>query len=230
MKTEIEFSPSYSLLTVTLDPGETVRAEPGAMVAQQDVEMRTGLGGGVFGAARRMLGGESFLMNSFTGGSEGGWVCLAPPCPGDIRSFQVVPGSDLFIQSGSFLACAGGVEVDSRFQGFRGLFSGEKLFFLRAYSGGEPGEVFYNSYGAIRELELEPGRELVVDTGHLVAFTEGLEYSVGKVGGLRSAVLGGGGLVMRFRAGSGGRVWVQTRNLVSFVERIGLMLPRSWPE
>ena len=57
MRTEIEFSPSYSLLTVTLEPGETVRAEPGAMVAQQDVEMQTGIGGGLFRAARRMLGG-----------------------------------------------------------------------------------------------------------------------------------------------------------------------------
>ena len=225
MKTEIEFSPSYSLLTVRLEPGETIRAEPGAMVAQQDVEMQTGVGGGVFGAARRMLGGESFVMNFFTGGPEGGWVCLAPPCPGDIRSFEVLPGSDLFIQSGSFLACSGGVEVDSRFQGFRGFFSGERLFFLRAFTGDERGEVFYNSYGAIREVELEPGRELVVDTGHLVAFTQGLEYSIGKVGGLRSLVLGGEGLVMRFQAGEGGRVWIQTRNLVSLAKQIVPFMP-----
>ena len=225
MRTNIEFGPSYSLLTVFLEPGETIRAEPGAMVSQQDVEMRTGIGGGVFGAARRILGGESFLMNSFTGGPQGGWVCLAPPTPGDIRSFEVLPGSDLFIQSGSFLACSGGVEVDSRFQGFRGFFSGEKLFFLRAYAEDGPGEVFYNSYGAIRELELEPGHELVVDTGHLVAFTEGLEYSIGKVGGLRSLVLGGEGLVMRFQAGDGGRVWIQTPNLVSLAEQIASFIP-----
>ena len=67
MKTAVEFSPSYSLLAVKLEPGETVRAEPGAMVAHQDVRIRTGLGGAVFGAARLMLGGESFLMNSFSG-------------------------------------------------------------------------------------------------------------------------------------------------------------------
>ncbi len=166
-------------------------------------------------------------MNSFTGGPQGGWVCLAPACPGDILSFEVLPGSDLFIQSGSFLACSGGVEVDSRFQGFRGFFTGERVFFLRAFTGAEPGMVFYNSYGAIRELELEPGRELVVDTGHLVAFTRGLEYSIGKVGGLRSFVLGGEGLVMRFQAGGGGRVWVQTRNLVSLAELIVPFIPRE---
>ena len=217
MKTEIEFSPSYSLLTVRLEPGETVRAEPGAMVAQQDVEMQTGVGGGLFGAARRMLGGESFLMNFFTAGPGGGWVSLAPPCPGDIRSFEVLPGWDLFIQSGSFLACSGGVQVDSRFQGFKGFFSGERIFFLRAFTDDEPGEVFYNSYGAIREL--------MVDTGHLVAFTQGLEYSIGKVGGLRSLVLGGEGLVMRFQAGEGGRIWIQTRNLVSLAEQIVPFIP-----
>ena len=226
MKTEIEFSPSYSLLTARLESGEMIRAEPGAMVAQQDVEMETGVGGGgLFRAARRMLGGESFVMNLFTAGPGGGWVSLAPPCPGDIRSFKVLPGSDLFIQSGSFLACSGGVQVDSRFQGFKGFFSGERIFFLRAFTDDEPGEVFYNSYGAIRELEVEPGRELVVDTGHLVAFTDGLEYFIGKVGGLRSLALGGEGLVMRFQAGDGGRIWIQTRNLVSLAEQIVPFMP-----
>ena len=217
MRTEIEFSPSYSLLTVTLEPGETVRAEPGAMVAQQDVEMQTGIGGGLFGAARRMLGAESFVMNTFTGESGGGWVCLAPPTPGDIRRFEVLPGSELFIQSGAFLACAGGVEVDSQFQGMKGLFTGERLFFLRAFAREEPGEVFYHSYGAIREL--------VVDTGHLVAFTGGVVYTIGRVGGLRSLALGGEGLGMRFRAGEGGHVWIQTRNLVSLAEQIVPFIP-----
>ena len=139
MRTEIEFSPSYSLLTVTLEPGESVRAEPGAMVAQQDVEMQTGIGGGFFGAARRMLGGESFVMNTFTAEYGGGWVCLAPPTPGDIRRFDVLPESELFIQSGAFLACSGGVEVDSQFQGMKGLFTGERLFFLRAFARGGTG-------------------------------------------------------------------------------------------
>ena len=72
---------------------------------------------------------------------------------------------------------------------------------------------------------MEPGRELVVDTGHLVAFTDGLEYSIGKVGGLRSLALGGEGLVMRFQAGDGGRVWIQTRNLVSLAEQIVPFMP-----
>ena len=212
MNTEIEFSPSYSLLTVNLEPGEGITAEPGAMVAQQGVDLQTGgSGAGLVGGFRRVLGGESFLVNRFTGGPEGGWVMLAPPAPGDIQERELSPGVDLFIQSGAFLAGWGPVKLSSKFQGFRGILSGEGLFFLRAYVERSPGTVFFHSYGALREIALEPGRELVVDTGHLVAFTGGVDYSVGRVGGIRSIIGGGEGLVMHLRGS--GLVWVQTRNL-----------------
>ena len=224
MRTQVEFDPSYAMLTVVLEPGESVKAEPGAMVAQQDVEMKTGsAGGGIFGGIRRMMGGESFFINTFTAGRGGGQVCLAPSTPGDIGSFPLAPGTNLFIQGSSFLACTENVQTDSQFQGFRGLFSGESLFFLRAYSERGEGTVFYNSYGAIKELPVERGKELVVDTGHLVAFTDDVDYSIGKVGGLRSLIGGGEGLVMKFTGE--GSVWVQTRNLASLADKIIPFLP-----
>ncbi len=224
MNTNIEFNASYALLTVDLAPGESIKAEPGAMVAQQGVQMKTGSsGGGLFGGFRRMLGGESFFINTFTAERTGGQVCLAPSTPGDIGSFPLIPGRNLFIQSSSFLACTDNVRTDSQFQGFRGFFSGESIFFLRAYSEGGAGEVFYNSYGAIKPMPVQPGMELVVDTGHLVAFTDDVEYSIGKVGGLRSLIGGGEGLVMKFRGN--GVVWIQTRNLASLAEKIIPFLP-----
>ena len=224
MRTTIEFDPSYALLTVDLDPGESIKAEPEAMVAQQGVQMKTGSGGGgIFGGFRRMLGGESFFINTFTAEGSGGQVCLAPSTPGDIGSFSLQPGQNLFIQGNSFLACTDNVRTDSQFQGLRGMFSGESIFFLRAFLEAGTGEVFYNSYGAIKQLPVEPGKELVVDTGHLVAFSDDVEYSIGKVGGLRSLLAGGEGLVMKFRGH--GHVWIQTRNLASLVEKIVPFLP-----
>ena len=194
------------------------------MIAQHGVEMATrGGGGGLFGAVRRSLGGESFFMNEFTGVDRGGWVMLAPPSPGSIMVRELVPGDDFFLQGGAFLACTPGVQVDSKFQGFRGLFSGEGIFFLRVTVEVAGGSVFYNSYGAIRELEVHPGEELVVDTGHLVAFTGGVDYRIGKVGGLRSMLAGGEGLVMKFQGS--GHVWVQTRNLVTLADRLAPFLP-----
>lgn len=225
MQADVEFSPSYSLLTVALAPGESVKAETGAMVAQQGVAMKTGTGGGgLFGGLRRMIGGESFYLNTFTGESGGGWVSLAPPLPGDIRSFELPPGENLFIQSGSFLACTANVQTDTKFQGFRGFFSGESLFFIRAYSESGAGAVYYNSFGAIKEVAVAPGQELVVDTGHLVAFSDAVEYSIGKVGGIRSLIAGGEGLVMKFRGN--GTVWIQTRNMAALADKLVPFLPK----
>ena len=226
LRTSVEFNPSYAMLIVDLDPGEGIKAEPGAMVMQEGVEMSTGGGGGgLLGGFKRMLGGESFFVNTFTAERGGGRVSLAPSSPGDILSFDLPPGQNLFIQSGSFLACTENVQTDTKFQGFRGMFSGESLFFIRAFSTEGNGTVFYNSYGAIKEVEVRPDRELVVDTGHLVAFSEDVDYSIGKVGGIRSLIAGGEGLVMKFRGN--GHVWVQTRNMASLAEKIIPFLPKT---
>ena len=118
MRPTIEFDPSYSLLTLELDPGEVVKAEPGAMVAQEGVDMTTGMGSGsIFGGLKRMLGGESFFLNTFTAQRGGGWVSLAPSAPGDIASFHLDPGKNLFIQGSSYMASTENVETDTKFQG-----------------------------------------------------------------------------------------------------------------
>ncbi len=231
MKSVTEFSPSYTMVTLNLDPGESIKAEPGAMVAQHGVEMKTGMGGGsLFGGIKRMIGGESFFVNTFTAGMGGGWVSLAPPSPGDIHSWKLQPGRNLFIQGNAFLASTANVQLDTKFQGFRGFFSGEGLFFLRAYSEGGEGTVFYDSFGGIKEISLNSvdmgrGEELVIDTGHVVAFTDDVEYSIGKVGGLVSLVAGGEGLVMKFRGN--GSVWIQTRNLSSLAQKLTPFLPKG---
>jgi uncharacterized protein (TIGR00266 family) len=226
MKTNVEFAPSYSMLTVELDCGEAIKAEAGAMVAQMNVELSTGMGGsGLFGGIRRMVGGESFFVNTFTAENGTGWVSLSPSTPGDIGDFQLQAKEPLFIQSNSFLACTPDVKIDAKFQGLRGLFSGEGMFFLKAESQQGGGTVFYNSYGAIKEVSLMPGQELVVDTGHVVAFTENVDYSVGKVGGIRSLIAGGEGLVMNFSGR--GSVWVQTHNIETLAHRIIPFIPSS---
>ncbi|MDE2767493.1 MAG: TIGR00266 family protein [Chloroflexota bacterium] len=225
MRTEIEYNPAYTMLTLELSSGESVKAEPGAMVAQQDVEMTTGMGsGGVFGGLKRMMGGESFFVNTFTREGPGnGWVSLAPPVPGDIVGHELRGGESLIVQSGSFLASTGGVELDTSFSGGRGLFSGEGLFLLRAHTD-SGGTIWFDSYGAVKELEVTHGSELVVDTGHMVAFTEGVDYSIGKVGGIRSLIGGGEGLVMKFRGM--GTVWVQSRNISALANSLIPFLPK----
>ncbi len=225
MEATTEFSPAYTLLTVHLDPGEAVKVEPGAMAAQQGVEMKTGFtGGGIFGGIRRMLAQESFFVNTFTAGSRGGWVAIAPTTPGDTKTFELEPARSLFVQGGSFLASDMNVQIDTKFQGFRGFLSGESMFFLRAYTESGNGTVFANAYGGIKEIDMDGEEELVVDTGHVVAFTDDVNYTIGKVGGLVSLLAGGEGLVMKFHGG--GKVWIQTRTIPTLAQALIPFMPK----
>lgn len=231
MQEKLEFNPSYSMLTISLGPGEAIKAEPGAMVAQSGVQMVTGMGsgGGIGGffksVAKAVVGGESFFLNTFTADPSGGWVSLAPGLPGDIAWFDIQPNQPLFIQGGSFLASTINVETDTKFQGMKGLFSGESMFFIHATTQAGSGRVYYNSYGAIKAIQIEQGQNITVDTGHVVAFTNGVQYTVGKVGGLKSLAFGGEGLVMHFSGE--GTVWIQTRNLGSLASQLIPFMPTS---
>ena len=226
MKTNILFSPAYATLSVDLGPGESINAEPGAMVHQSNVDLHTGAPGGIFKGLRRMLAKESFFINTFTAGPRGGNVTLAPNTPGDIIRHPLDPGDAILIQAASFLASSSRVIIDTSFQGLRGILGGEGAFFLKAsVPSPYPGTVFFNAYGAVQQLDII-NRELIVDTGHLVAFTDKLDYSIGKVGGLRSLIAGGEGMVMKFGGGEG-TVWVQTRNLRSLADQLLPLLPTA---
>ena len=232
MKTEFEFGPSFTLLTAHLSPGESIKVEPGAMVSQSvGLDMKTGMsrGGGIGGflksVATSMVGGESFWLNTFTAGGNGGWISMAPSYPGDISTFDIEPGQNLFMQGGAFMACSSNIQYDTKFQGAKSLFSKESTFFLRAFSEGGSGQVFYCAYGALKEIEVSEDAPIAVDNGHLVAFTDGVTYRVAPSGGMKSTMFGGEGLILEL-SGSG-KVWIQTRNLESLVDRIIPLLPRS---
>ena len=227
MEEQVEFQPAYAMLTLSLAAGEAVRVEPGAMVAQENVTMETKSSGGFFKGLKKMaFGGESFFLNTFTGGAGGGWISLAPSAPGDLAWFDVQPGRQLFIQSGSFMASASNVQTDTQFQGLKGAFSGESMFFIRAYTeDGMPGRVYYNSYGAIKAIPVQQGQTVTVDTGHVVAFEDTLQYQISKVGGMKSFMFGGEGLVMNFSGQ--GTIWIQTRNLSGLASILIPFMPKG---
>lgn len=208
------------MVTVTLDSGERVVAGAGALVAHSGgVEIDTGARGGVLSSLKRVVGGESFFVNTFRA-PDGGDVSFAAPLPGDVVTEQVGDGQgDLYAQSGSFLAAAAGIEVDTTFGGARSFLGGEGLFLLRL-SGDGP--VWLASYGAIEEREIAAGETLTVDTGHVVAFRD-VEWDVNRVGGLKSTLFSGEGLVSEFTGP--GTVWLQTRSPDAFVSWLAGKLP-----
>lgn len=218
MDVSIEQRPSYSIAKVRLSPGESVKAESGAMVTMQgDVTLQTSTGGLGKALKRSLLGGESFFQNTFQAGPKGGEVAFAPPLPGDIVLHEL-RGQSLIVQDTSYLASDPAVVVDTSWQGFKGFMSGEGFVQLKV-SG--QGKLLLTAYGAIEPKTLAPGERFVVDTGHMVAFTEGTGFQVRRVGGVKSTLFSGEGMVIDFTGP--GQVWTQTRSVQAF---LGWLIPR----
>lgn len=219
MEYDITHRPSDSLLTVSLAAGEEIRAEGGAMVSHDAcVEMETNATGGFLKSIRRSFGGESFFQNTFRA-TEAGDVSFAPPLPGDVTHVELTDET-VYVQSGSYLAGDTALDVDTKFGGSRSFFGGEGLFLLKVAG---TGPAFLSSYGAIEEVDVDAADPFVVDTGHIVAFEESVDFTVRRVGGLKSTVLSGEGLVCEFRGD--GRVWLQTRSADAFLSWLIPKLP-----
>lgn len=225
MRIEIAHRPAHSLARIHLDTGDSFRAESGAMVAKSvglqvetDGPMDKKRGGLLGGLKRSLLGGETLFTNTFLAPNDGEQLQLAPSLCGDMVVHDVSTGG-LFIQSGSYVASPVNVQLDTRFEGLKGLFSGESLFFLHATGDGP---VLINAFGALQTMELDG--ELIVDTGHIVAFTEGIEYTVEKASdGWISSFLSGEGFVLRMRGR--GTLYLQTRNPYEYGQAVGSELP-----
>jgi uncharacterized protein (TIGR00266 family) len=221
MQTEIKYRPSYSLAIVRLSPSESIRVEAGSMVSMSaGMTLETKAEGGILKSlARSVLGGESFFLNRYVAPAQGGEITLAPTLPGDISTLELT-GQTVLLQSGAYVASSDGVQLDTKWTGAKTFFASEGAIMLRA-SG--TGTLIISSYGAIHELELAAGQLYTVDTGHLVAFSEGVGFKVRRVGGVRSTLFSGEGLVVDLTGP--GKVLLQTRSVDAFLSWLIPKLP-----
>ncbi len=220
---EIQHSPSYASLRLDLQPDQTVLVESGAMAAMDTcIKMKSKIKGGLIKGLGRMVSGETLFISEYTAERKGGQLFVSPGVPGDIQHY-VLQGNSLLIQSSGFVASSPTVVIDTKFQGFKGFFSGESLFLVRAT--GE-GDLWFNSYGAIVEIPI--AGDYIVDTSYIVAFEDTLDYRVEVLGGLsfrglKTGILGGEGLVCRFQGT--GRLWIQSRSLFPFLNFLNPFRP-----
>ncbi|MCC7550364.1 MAG: TIGR00266 family protein [Methanobacterium sp.] len=222
MDYEILYQPSYALLKLDLDSSEQVNAEAGALVSMSSgISIETGMKGGLFGGLKRsLLGGESFFINKFTAESPGE-ITMAPALPGDIHSMDL-ENEVLFVQSGSFMAGTMDIDIDTKWGGSKTFFSKEGLFLLKIEG---TGSLFASSFGAIHPITLEEGETYIVDTGHIVAFDNNVNYHVKKIGGLKSTLFSGEGLVVELTGP--GRAWMQSRSEDAFLSWLIPRLPSN---
>ena len=222
MQVDINSGPAFAFGVITLPPGGAVRVVAGAMaMTRGDVQMATSTQGGFMKGLRRSIGGESFFVNDFSS-TSGGVVAVAAALPGDMSVVSLSGTGALLVQSGSWVASDPSIDVDAKWGGGKTFFSGEGLVLLRCTG---QGELLMSAYGAIRSYELAAGETATLDTGHVVAFDDTVQYNVRKAGSWKSTVLGGEGLVTDFTGP--GRVWLQTRSSSDLVAWIQSKLPPS---
>lgn len=202
----IEGRPDFSFLNVTIPGNQTLKVESSSMATMDtNLVMKTKMRGGM----SRFLTGESLFINEFTAQGGSGKIGIAPGSPGDLEHVYL-DGDTVYLQNSAFVASSMSVTVESKWQGLiKGLFSGESLFLIRC-SG--KGDLWFNTFGAI--IPIDVNGHYIVDTGHIVGFTEGLQYEIGRIGGYKSFFLSGEGLVCQFSGR--GRLWIQTRKLPWF--------------
>ena len=215
------YGDDLQLVEIELDPGEGVRAEAGTMTyMEDDIEMQTGTGGGLFKGFKRMLTGESFFITTFLNtGRRKRSVAFAAPYPGKIVPFDLdVFGGEVLCQKDSFLCAARGTEIEVAFTKKlgAGLFGGEG-FILQRLTG--DGMVFVHAGGTVVEKKLGPGETLRVDTGCIVAFATSVRYDIKFVGGFKNALFGGEGLFLATLTGPG-TVYLQSLPFSRLVDRI----------
>ena len=211
MRYEIMQPGAFAFLKVQLEAGESIKAESDAMMAMSgNIKVEGKMEGGMLGGlARKFLSGESLFFQHLT-------------AQGQAVSAYELTGNTLCITSGGFLAAEESVKIETKMQNLgKGLFSGAGLFVVKA-SG--TGTLFFNSFGAIYPLELQVGEEMVVDTGHLVAWDADMNYKVTKASsGIMSSLTSGEMLVCKFTGP--GKVYTQSRNPGSFGCWVGGIIP-----
>ncbi len=193
------------LVEIELDPGETVRAETGAMCFMEDgIDMQTSTGGGLLKGFVRAIAGESFFITSFTNTGNGKrHVGFAAPYPGKIIPLDLTQlGGQFLCQKDAFLCAARGIEIEVAFTKRigAGLFGGEG-FILQRLTG--DGLAFIHAGGTIIHRDLRAGESLRVDTGCLVALGPSVAYDIQFVGGFKNAMFGGEGVFLAKLSGPG---------------------------
>ena len=192
-----------------LESGERMITEGGAMAwMSPNMKMETTSNGGIGKALGRAFSGERIFQNIYTAQGGAGMIAFASSFPGSIRPFEIGPGQEMIFQKSAFLASEGGIELSLHFRKkiASGLFGGEG-FIMQRVSG--QGTVFAEFDGHVIEYELQPGQQIVVDTGHLAAMSASCSMDVKSVPGVKNMLFGGEGIFNTVITGPG-QVWLQT--------------------
>jgi uncharacterized protein (TIGR00266 family) len=214
------------VVTCYVSEGETLITERGSMSwMSPNMKMETSTNGGIGKALGRMFSGDSIFQNRYTAMGGDGLIAFASSFPGSIRALEIAPGNGMVVQKSAFLASEVGVELSIHFQKRfgAGLFGGEG-FIMQKLSG--HGIAFIEIDGYAVEYVLQPGQQMIVDTGYLAAMTESCTMDVQTVPGVKNMLLGGEGIFNTVITGPG-KIILQTMPVNSVAATLRPFIPSA---
>jgi len=218
-------------LHVSMKQGETIYCESDAMVMMETAldlkgKMTGGLGSAIM---RRFANGESFFQQHIEAVRGSGDCLLSPTLPGAIEVVDV-GARQYLLNDGAFVAATSGTEMKVRTQSIgNALFAQSGGFFVMETSGS--GQVVVSGFGSMFQLDVEPGKDVVIDNSHVVCWDNSLKYEIsvttgggtgggggigGFLGNMVNSMTSGEGIVLRF-SGSG-KVFICSRNRDAFLK------------
>lgn len=224
MKYEIKGG-SLPVVELTLEAGEQINCENGAMSWMSPNMVMETKGGGLKKLFSKAVTGEAMFSNIYTAQGGAGLIAFASSFPGSIMAVEVHPGQDIICQKGAYLASTSGVEVSVFFQKkFSAGFFGGEGFIMQKFSG--EGLVFIEIDGAAEKKHLEAGQQIIIDTGYLAMMTGTCSMEIRSTGSAKNAILGGEGLFNTVITGPGD-ITLQTIPLVKMANEIRRYIPTS---
>ena len=225
MQYEIKGTP-FPAVICHLQDGEQMITEGGGMSwMTPNMVMETTTNGGLGKAFGRLFSGDKMFQNRYTCRGGEGMISFTSCCPGNIRAVEIHPGQSVICQKSAFLASTPGVNMSIYFKKAlgAGLFGGEG-FILQKLSGN--GIAFAEFDGHVIEYELQPGQQIIIDTGHLAAMSVTCQMDIQTIPGIKNMFLGGEGLFNTVVTGPG-HVWLQTMPISNMAGALLPYLPTS---
>ena len=213
----------FPIVVCYLENGEQMITEKGSMVWQSpNVKMET-TGGGLGKMFSKAFSGESMFQNIYTAQGGPGMVTFGSSFPGKILPVEIRPGKEIILQKRAFLAGESSVRMDIHFNKKIGAgFFGGEGFIMQRLSG--QGMAFLEFDGHVVQYDLQPGQQIVVDTGYLAAMESTCSMEIKTVPGLKNMVFGGEGVFNTVVTGPG-RIWLQTMPISNVADLILKFMP-----
>ena len=218
MKYEIKGEP-LPVLLVYLESGESVMCQKGAMSwMTPNMKMQTNAGG-IGKAFSKMFSGESMFQNTYTSQGGEGMIGFASTLPGSIIPFDIGQG-EIIVQKGGYFVSQPSVTFSVAFQKNIGAgFFGGEGFIMQRMSGS--GLAFIEVDGFVVEYDLQPGQQMIIDTGYLAAMSGTCTMEIKTVGGIGNTLFGGEGLFNTVVTGPG-KIYLQTMPKNKLIESLSI--------